>query len=115
MGMINSLPASGQFGQSTYTLEGQTAATWKLRFAVFATTYADYFQTMRIPLIEGRYFTADDRVDSPAVVIVNQSMAKHCWPGERALGKRMHAGNPQKPLPWATRRSGRRHQNGRPR
>jgi putative ABC transport system permease protein len=29
-------------------------------------------------------------------------MAKHCWPGERALGKRMHAGNPQKPLPWAT-------------
>ena len=102
VGMINSLPASGQFGQSTYTLEGQTAATWKLRFAVFATTYADYFQTMRIPLIEGRYFTADDRVDSPAVVIVNQSMAKHCWPGERALGKRMHAGNPQKPLPWAT-------------
>ncbi len=102
VGIVNSLPASGQFGQSTYTLEGQTAATWKLRFAVFATTYADYFQAMRIPLIEGRYFTADDRVDSPAVIIVNQSMAKHCWPGERALGKRMHAGNPQKPLPWAT-------------
>ena len=101
-GISNSLPASGQFGQSTYTLEGQTAATWKIRFAAFATTYGDYFQAMRIPLIEGRYFTADDGVDSPAVIIVNQSMAKHCWPGERAVGKRMHAGNPQKPLPWAT-------------
>ncbi len=101
-GISSSLPASGQFGQSTYTLEGQTAATWKIRFAAFATTYGDYFQAMRIPLIEGRYFTADDGVDSPAVIIVNQSMAKHCWSGERAIGKRMHAGNPQKPLPWAT-------------
>jgi hypothetical protein len=43
-----------------------------------------------------------DRADSPLVVIVNQSMAKHSWPGERAVGKRMHVGNPQKGLPWAT-------------
>jgi predicted lysophospholipase L1 biosynthesis ABC-type transport system permease subunit len=35
-------------------------------------------------------------------VIVNESMAKECWPGQRAIGKRMHAGNPHKPMPWAT-------------
>jgi predicted lysophospholipase L1 biosynthesis ABC-type transport system permease subunit len=29
-------------------------------------------------------------------------MAKHSWPGQRAIGKRMHVGNPQKGLPWAT-------------
>jgi predicted lysophospholipase L1 biosynthesis ABC-type transport system permease subunit len=29
-------------------------------------------------------------------------MAKHSWPGERAVGKRMHVGNPKKGLPWAT-------------
>jgi hypothetical protein len=57
---------------------------------------------MDIPLLEGRYFTADDRVDAPLVVIVNQSMAKHCWPGEHAVGKRLHVGNPHKGLPWAT-------------
>jgi hypothetical protein len=33
---------------------------------------------------------------------VNQSMARHSWPGQRAIGKRMHAGNPHKGLPWAT-------------
>ena len=57
---------------------------------------------MGIALLDGRYFTLDDRSDSPLVVIVNQSMARHCWPGQRALGKRMHVGNPHKDLPWAT-------------
>jgi hypothetical protein len=35
-------------------------------------------------------------------MIVNQSMARHAWPGQTAIGKRMHAGNPKKGLPWAT-------------
>jgi predicted lysophospholipase L1 biosynthesis ABC-type transport system permease subunit len=29
-------------------------------------------------------------------------MAKHSWPDQRAIGKRMHVGNPQKGYPWAT-------------
>jgi predicted permease len=102
VGIGNTLPATGLIPQSAYTVEGETAATWKLRFAMFATTYGDYFQAMRIPLIEGRYFTADDRANAPAVIIVNQSLAERCWPGQRAIGKRMHAGNPRKTLPWAT-------------
>jgi putative ABC transport system permease protein len=64
--------------------------------------HGDYFRALGIPLIEGRYFTENDRADSPLVVIVNQSMAKHAWPGQDAIGKRMHLGNPKKGLPWAT-------------
>jgi hypothetical protein len=37
---------------------------------------------------------------SPLVVIVNASTAKHCWPGQSAIGKRMHVGNPRKGYPW---------------
>lgn len=55
-----------------------------------------------IPLLEGRTFTVDDRANTPLVVIVNQFMAKHSWPGQSALGKRIHTGNPKKGLPWAT-------------
>jgi putative ABC transport system permease protein len=102
VGIGNTLPATGLVPQSAYTVEGETAATWKLRFAMFATTYGDYFQAMRIPRLEGRYFTADDRANAPAVIIVNQSLAERCWPGQHAIGKRMHAGNPRKTLPWAT-------------
>ena len=102
VGIGNTLPASGLVPQSAYTVEGETTDTWKLRFAMFATTYGDYFGAMRIPLIDGRYFTAGDRANSPAVIIVNKSMADRCWPGQRAIGMRMHAGNPRKALPWAT-------------
>ena len=100
-GMTNSLPAADGFPQGAYTVEGAEQG-WRLKFAAFAMTYGDYFQAMRIPLREGRYFTKNDNQNAPLVLIVNESMAKHCWPGRSAVGKRMHIGNPQKGLPWAT-------------
>jgi putative ABC transport system permease protein len=102
VGTTNILPASGLYGGAAYTLEGAPIDTWKLKFAMFAITYGDYFRAMSIPLLDGRYFTSDDRSNSSPVVIVGQSMAEHCWPGQRAVGKRMHVGNPHKGLPWAT-------------
>ena len=101
-GITNILPASGLYGGVGYTIEGAPIDTWKLKFAMFAITCGDYFRAMSIPLLDGRYFTTDDRSDSSLVVIVGQSMAEHSWPGQRAVGKRMHVGNPQKGLPWAT-------------
>jgi predicted permease len=102
VGITDALPASGGLPASGYTLEGVPAAKWKLQFAYFARIYGDYFRAMGIPLIEGRYFTVNDRSSTPLVVIVNQSMAKHCWPGQNAIGKRFHAGNPRRPYPWVT-------------
>ena len=101
-GITTNLPAMGPFAQSTYTIEGEPVSNWKLKFAPFSITYGDYFRSMRIALLDGRYFNDGDRPNSLPVVIVNQSMANHCWPGQRAIGKRMHVGNPQKGLPWAT-------------
>jgi len=100
--IANALPASGASGLSTYTVEGQPAEGWKLKFANFALTYGDYFRTMGIRLVDGRYFTENDRSDAPLVVLVNQTMAKNSWPGQSPIGKRMHVGNPNKGLPWAT-------------
>ncbi|HVT99065.1 MAG TPA: ABC transporter permease [Acidobacteriaceae bacterium] len=101
-GFTNSLPTSNNGGLAAYTVEGQPAATWKLTFAAFVITGGDYFRTMGIPLLAGRYFTPQDRADAPLVIIVNEAMAKHCWPGQSALGKAIHVGNPQKGYPWAT-------------
>jgi putative ABC transport system permease protein len=101
-GISSVLPASGLSPESAYTLEGEPTADWKLKFAMFGSTDGDYFRTMGIPLLDGRYFTAADGPNSPLVVIVNKSMAEHSWPNQRAIGKRMHAGTPKKGLPWAT-------------
>ncbi|HEX3585444.1 MAG TPA: ABC transporter permease [Candidatus Angelobacter sp.] len=100
--ITNGLPTSGFGAQTGYTIEDQPINKWKLKFAAFAITYGDYFRTMGIPLLDGRTFTEQDRGDAPLVIIVNESLAKHSWPGQRAVGKRMHIGGPKKPLPWAT-------------
>jgi putative ABC transport system permease protein len=81
---------------------GQSFDNWKPEFAVFGIISGDYFRVMGIPLLDGRVFTEDDRSNSPLVVIVNETMAKHCWPGQRALGQRMHLGSPKMKRPWAT-------------
>jgi putative ABC transport system permease protein len=102
VGLSDMVPGADTYGQAAYTIETQPASGWKLKFAAFGTIYGDYFRSLSIPLLEGRGFTADDRAGTPLVVIVNQSMAEHSWPGQSALGKRMHVGNPKKGLPWAT-------------
>jgi putative ABC transport system permease protein len=101
-GIGNTIPASGLIGGAAYTIEGEPVNQWKLKFAMFFVVDGDYFGAMGIPLLDGRTFTPDDRADTPLVIVVNESMAKHCWPGQRAIGKRMHVGNPKKDSPWAT-------------
>jgi len=47
-----------------------------------------YFETMRLPLLEGRTFKDSDNETAPPVGIVNQTMAKRFWPNEDPIGKR---------------------------
>lgn len=62
----------------------------------------DYFQTMGIPLIQGRVFDATDRDTSARPVIINQTMARTYWPAGDALGKRFRYGGENSNAPWLT-------------
>ncbi|HZI16968.1 MAG TPA: ABC transporter permease [Pyrinomonadaceae bacterium] len=53
------------------------------------TATPDYFATMGIPLVQGRLFNDGDRLDTPFVIIVNQTMARRFWPGEEPVGKQI--------------------------
>lgn len=53
-----------------------------------------YFETARIPLLEGRTFDARDGENAPLALIVNQTLARTYWPGESAIGHRMNPGSP---------------------
>ena len=102
VGISDLVPGSNSYGRAAYTIEGQPTEGWKLQFATFGSVYGDYFKSLGIALLEGRTLTQADRADAPLVAIVNRSMADHYWPGQSAIGKRMHVGNPKKGLPWAT-------------
>jgi predicted permease len=50
-----------------------------------------YFETMGIPLKDGRDFTPDDRKGSPLVAIVNETAARQYWTGASAVGQRIQS------------------------
>jgi putative ABC transport system permease protein len=49
----------------------------------------EYFPTLGIPLIAGRNFTAQDRAETPTVILASESFARKVWPGESAVGKQL--------------------------
>jgi len=52
----------------------------------------DYFRTMGIPLVKGRYFDQHDTKDAPETVIVDETLAQRFWPHEDPIGKRIQRG-----------------------
>ena len=52
----------------------------------------DYFRTMRIPLLRGRYFDEHDTKGATETVIVDETLAERFWPNEDPIGKRLQRG-----------------------
>lgn len=50
----------------------------------------DYFATVSVPIVDGRAFTQDDVANERSVAIVNETFARQYWPGESAVGRRIH-------------------------
>ena len=48
-----------------------------------------YFQTMGIPLLQGREFNSQDGETAPSVIVINQEMARRYWPGRNPIGQRI--------------------------
>jgi putative ABC transport system permease protein len=48
-----------------------------------------YFDAIGAPILKGRDFRASDGPDAPRVAVVDETFARHYWPNEEALGKRV--------------------------
>jgi predicted permease len=59
-----------------------------------------YFETLGIPVLSGRAITVDDRAETPATVVVNEQMARHLWPNQSPIGRRISLEGPTGP--WLT-------------
>ena len=69
--------------------EGQVDESGDIPPVGLETVSETYFETLGIPLLDGRLFEASDNRDSPPVLIVNKAFADQLWPGEHAIGKRL--------------------------
>jgi predicted permease len=87
------------FGGSRTSIEvaGYTPAANEDMEINFVRISPDYFQTIGLPLREGRAFDNRDRDDQPQRIVVNETMARRFWPGGRATGRFVRFG-PQDPF-----------------
>jgi predicted permease len=63
----------------------------------FNTVDEDYFRTLEVSILRGRVFTPDDRKDTRAVAVINETMARLFWPGQDSIGQIFRVGKPDGP------------------
>ena len=92
---ITMLPFSGSDGRASFLVEGRRAAPPAPVRARPIAVSPDYLQTMRIPLLRGRYLSARDADGTREVVILNESATRRHWPGEDPIGRRISFAQPK--------------------
>lgn len=87
-------PFYPQFGFTTALVEGQPLPEpGKEPRVTSVRCTPDYFNAMRIPLLQGRLFTENDNANTPPVAVISAKMARQLWAGEDPLGKRLTVGS----------------------
>jgi predicted permease len=82
------LPFDINYSQTGIRVDGKTYAD-STRGEVVANVAVSpgYFETLGVPLVAGRFITDADRAGAPLVAVVNETMARQCWPDGGAVGR----------------------------
>jgi putative ABC transport system permease protein len=89
-GGISNLPMGGDNASGSYEVENRPAPEGKPGphgDSHYIT--ADYFETMKIPLVKGRFIEARDTAEATQVIVIDQLLADHVFPGEDPIGHRL--------------------------
>jgi predicted permease len=84
--VADNMPLTEWSPNGTFAAGGSNEATGN---AIYRVADAAYFQTLRVPLLEGRTFDSHDGFDGEHVCLVSKSLADHHWPGRSAIGQRV--------------------------
>ncbi len=91
-GMVSHLPFSGSKSGLDVVPEGAPPVRPGEQKIVFARAIdPEYFRVMQVRLLRGRFFTGRDPA-GPPVAVINETMARRCWPGQDPVGKRFGLG-----------------------
>ncbi|HEX4322590.1 MAG TPA: ABC transporter permease [Acidobacteriaceae bacterium] len=87
-----------------FTIEGKQPPPHSEFHARYHWASQDYFRSLGIPLIHGRFFNQAEASfnNSPRVLIINKALAQRYWPGEDVVGKRITFDDHPKDSDWMT-------------
>lgn len=102
--VAQTIPLGGSSSWSSISIEGRQGNPDDPAMAGLMNVMPGYLDVMRIPLLSGRDLSEADTADSPRVAVINQTMARQFWPGDRQpLGRRFRFGGPNEAKnPWIT-------------
>ena len=86
------LPLSGDNMNFAFDIEKRPFPQGESPGADCRMVTSDYFTTLGIPLIKGRFFKEGDTVDAPHVLLINEAMARTFFPNEDPIGQRLQLG-----------------------
>jgi putative ABC transport system permease protein len=89
VGQTSAIPVSGGSGTIRFVVEGRPTALGQEDECQIMTVSTGYFSSLKISLVDGRLFTANDSNDAPGTVVVNRAFVKAYMPGENPIGKRI--------------------------
>jgi putative ABC transport system permease protein len=88
--IADAVPLSGNFSSAPYArVDGNPVPVNQRPLGLTRSISPGYFRTLGIPLLSGRDFTGQDKLDSPFVVILSNSTAKKLFPNENPIGRQM--------------------------
>jgi putative ABC transport system permease protein len=91
------LPLQGNAGRG-FQIEGRPPADpGKMPGASYTVACPNYFRTLGIPVLKGREFTAQDTVNAPGAIVINERMAHDFWPNEDPVGRAIRLGGSDGP------------------
>ncbi len=90
-GVTSTIPFGGNYSDSVIFAEGYVMKPGESVISPSQVSASDgYFDTMKTPLVSGRFFTSGDTADSPLVAIVDERLAARFWPGQDPVGRRLY-------------------------
>ena len=97
----SSLPLSDSGWGKLFTVEGRPYPTSldEVPLIQYRQLSNDYFQTMGIPLVKGRFFNDQDTSESALVAVINETLAGRFFADEDPIGKRIFMGAPEELIP----------------
>ena len=85
-GEANVLPLTGAVGWGNIGVEGYNPPPGQELQVDMRVASANYFQTMEIPLVRGRFFGEQDTLDSQQVIVIDEKFAQRFWPNGNPIG-----------------------------